>query len=78
MRVEIVPYNHPKDDATPSIDVCINCIGAFNENDFLPEEIFEQYNPESRIGSIDCDHPPYQMKNYKCELCGKLLTVEDN
>ncbi len=83
MRVEIIPggwYESPeykRGDGSPTIDVCCDCVKAFTESEPLPEEIAEQYHPESLTGSTDVAHPPYEDDDYECFLCGKRLDDED-
>lgn len=80
MRVEILTPNFldggSQHDGSPTIDVCCRCIKAFAERDPLPEEIFDNYPPETRTGSTDVAHPPYEDDVYNCHLCGRRLSSE--
>jgi len=37
------------------------------------------FDEDDNTIDFDADHPPYQdTEGYRCEVCGKLLTEEDN
>ena len=78
-------------DGSPTIDVCQDCHNVYFLGDegapLVPERaedvdddlkpLARQF-PESTIGCTEVEHPDFEGEGYKCEVCGKLLTDEDN
>jgi len=67
------------DSCSDPIDLCIRCFPK------TEEEAFAKYGnrgdgPDNRGNCFgyDCDHPPYDQENYRCDRCDKKLTGRDD
>lgn len=68
------------------VDFCRRCAGqadaesikeALENQSFVLsiENVEEQFEI---AGGFEHDHPPYEEENYKCDLCGDMLTEYDD
>lgn len=65
-------------DGTPTIDVCVNCKEIFYEEGHQFHLILANGHSRAVVGSMDVEHPPYEMEDYGCDLCGATLKRKDN
>lgn len=66
-RIEINPQNTQelaRGDGAPTKDICWKCAAELSLS--------------SDIVTLDCEHPTYNLHDYHCEFCNKLLTELDD
>jgi hypothetical protein len=90
-RIELKPQNWDESpaaiagDGAPTIDVCRDCAGKFEEGEAIPDyvvnELFENnlpFDEDTAVTSTDAEHPTFGDEDYECASCCKPLDSSDD